>query len=105
LRGEPPLEAHYTTIKQLASACNDGAQACPLEQRYLPTQLVISTGSEYEIKSGTLEAGIVIGVVAAGEVYCFAKCSTGVKVGLGVADVGSAIFGYLMYRIARGLAN
>lgn len=105
LPAEPPLEEKNTTIAQLASACRAGVPGCPLDQRNVFAQLVIPTGTEYELKPRALPAVVLIGAVAAGEVYCFANCSTGVKVGLGVADVLGAAFGYFIYRVMIGLAN
>ncbi|HEX3764630.1 MAG TPA: hypothetical protein VHW23_38310 [Kofleriaceae bacterium] len=105
LPAEPPLEEQNTTIAQLASACRAGAPGCPLEQRNVFAQLVIPTGTEYEIKPRDMPAVALIGAAAAGEVYCFAECSTGVKIGLVVTDILTAIAIPLARQLARGLAN
>jgi hypothetical protein len=85
LAAEPPLEEQHTTIAKLAASCRAGVPGCPLEQRNVYPQLVISTGTEYVPTN--MPAVVLVGAAAAGEVYCFVNCSNGIKVGLGVVDL------------------
>lgn len=103
LPAEPPLEEQHTTIAELAAACRTGAPRCPLEQRNVYPQLVIPTGTDYRPTS--MPAVVLVGAAAAGEVYCFANCSTGIKVGLGVADLLTLIILPTVIRLATHWPN
>jgi hypothetical protein len=39
------------------------------------------------------------------EAYCFAECSTALKITLGAVDVASFVFVYTLVRVVKGLAN
>jgi hypothetical protein len=102
---DPPLAAKYTGLAEFTTACKDPSQPCELEQRHAHIRLQIRTGTEHHLETGKIASGLLIGGVAGGEVYCFAKCSTAVKITLGAVDVASIVFFYMMWRIVKGLAN